>query len=305
LNTEIESPNTNLSFGSCTGSLRTSSARPVDTGLKGTLARKHKRKLTKNYVYIAVFIVFILWKIYEKRRPLQIVISCEKNQPLVEIRDNAFPDPEFDHLIKSLENHSRLNNLSAVLLPGEYFQTYGIVARFSEHGSKFLNEDPSFKDFAWLLDKVRIPEANAFCFNIIVREGNETSQYATESHVHEGLSINLGKKTKRFIAHQVDILYIRAPSDVLEGGILELLPWNATQVPDAGAEVQVVLPKQNRLVTVRGDAYHRFRSFHPKSEPFYSVEIEQYKLSSSSLVKKLSLYRPDRRRGVEILEKII
>jgi hypothetical protein len=95
------------------------------------------------------------------------------------------------------------------------------------------------------------------------------------------LDQTVGIKSKRsFLAHQVAVLYVDVPSDLV-GGELELF-MGSSLTEESVADVEPgakLVPRENRLVIFRGDAYHRVKPFSSlEGGRRISIVLEAYKI---------------------------
>ena len=208
--------------------------------------------------------------------------------------------------------------------------TSGFLAFFSAEGASVLRDCPLLQPLSPFFDAVRLPRANAFTLNALTSRpsalvpppaGEEEEDSASETsagvHVDNTLSsaLPLGWNGE---AHQTDVLYVQIPADMrrgtlqlwqpdLAGGRESSLEWRGAEedeeLPHENGTCRVsswygppraeVHPEENKLVSFRGDSFHRVLK-HGSSDPGQggwrvSLVLEQY-LLQEGLVKDLPAF---------------
>jgi hypothetical protein len=219
---------------------------------------------------------------------------------LVEVEDDVLDGVAFDSILDEIKNHSILYNQTKMQKDHEHdVHTQGVIARFSERGIKFLYKDDDFKNFAPFFERFRIEEANAWCLSLIMEVGNTNETPVLPAHLHDNVAISRNLWGKQFLAHQVDMWYASVPEDK-QGGLLEIFHHNSTAAPgEEDAAAEVIEPKTNRLVRLRGDAHLRISGYAPVDEPVIRLVLEQYVIEDYGL----KTYTVTRKRDLNVMKK--
>lgn len=215
-------------------------------------------------------------------------ITTTRDQPLTVRKDNFLSFTEYAKLKECALGHPKLR-VQGGLNDAGFAKTRGFVVKFNLEGEDKFRSHEDYQCFAGVFDKLRLPDANAFVMNILLCELGEYDEYnVDELSVGLHLDTTVGIYSRHmFIAHQVSVLYNSVPSD-MEGGNLELFPYG-DGYPDTGAPPEEsVVPKENLLVTFRGDAFHQVRSYRTKTgSERISLVLEQYKIDEDMYPKTI------------------
>ena len=207
-------------------------------------------------------------------------LTTTPEQALVTTRNGFLNADAFARLRACALRHPRLRVESA-LNPEGFSKTRGFVLKFNEEGERDrFRRDPDYECFVGLFDDLRLPLANAFVVNLLLCELEDYETYdANRFSVGLHLDDTVGIDSKHtFLAHQVSVLYVSVPED-MQGGELHVFEYgdNKRDIKEEDAPDRAVIPEENLLVTFRGDAYHRVRSYRTRSKrERVSIVIEQY-----------------------------
>jgi len=188
-----------------------------------------------------------------------------------------FAREDFERVRACALRHPLLR-IKGELNENSFGKTRGFVLKFNEDGIERFRSDTAYECFAPVFDRMRVPLTNAFVMNLLLCElGNYDEYDANGLAVGLHLDDTVGIFSKNsFIAHQVSVLYLSVPAD-MEGGELDLFPYGDGATPDDGVPEESVVPEENLMVTFRGDAFHRVRSYRARSKTErVSLVLEQY-----------------------------
>lgn len=239
---------------------------------------------------VAAILVFILLRFAQRLYTATEAryITTTLDQPLTVRKDNFLSFTEYAKLKECALGHPKLR-VKGGLNDAGFSKTRGFVVKFNLEGEEKFRSHGDYQCFVDVFDKLRLPDANAFVMNILLCELGEYDEYnADELSVGLHLDTTVGIYSRHmFIAHQVSVLYNSVPSD-MEGGNLELFPYG-DGYPDTGAPPEEsVAPKENLLVTFRGDAFHQVRSYRTKTgSERISLVLEQYKIDEDMYPKTI------------------
>jgi hypothetical protein len=211
-----------------------------------------------------------------------VYLTTLPEQPLVTTREGFLDEDAFARLRACALEHPRLRVESALNSDG-FAKTRGFVVKFNEEGERdVFRRDRDYECFVGLFDELRLPLANAFVMNLLMCElegydAYDPKGFSVGLHLDDTVGID-SKHT--FLAHQVSVLYLSVPED-MDGGELHLFEYGAGEraegIEDDHTPDRAVTPKENLLVTFRGDAYHRVRSYRTRSKrERVSIVVEQY-----------------------------
>lgn len=232
-------------------------------------------------VVMVLLAVFVLWNLgtivntYQQLRHMHI--TCADNQPLASVQHNFLPADEFRLLSESLPNHPLVSRNS--LAEDKFNTTVGWLVKFNRDSLESFRNNPLFQLALPYVDRVLIPEANAFVFNLLVCEETR-NKIAVHPHFDNTVGLKLKYKSRIdiYLAHQVNVLYTSIP-DGVKGGELDVWPFGNDDVEDGKV---VVRPAENLMVAFRGDAYHKVRGFQsPSKDSRISLVFEQYHIPES------------------------
>ena len=193
--------------------------------------------------------------------------------------DNFLTFSEYAAVKRCALEHPKLR-VRGGLNDAGFSKTRGFVVKFNLEGVDKFQTSPDYACFAPVFEKLRLPEANAFVMNVLLCELGDYDQYnADELSVGMHLDTTVGIYSRHmFIAHQVSVLYNSVPEDMV-GGELEMFPYGTGYPEFEAAPEKKVTPKENTLVTFRGDAFHQVRSYKTKTgSERVSLVLEQYKI---------------------------
>lgn len=250
---------------------------PDPTGSNKAILRSVLMKCAKvGIISLLILTAWILIRIANGNDESPIVhSSCADTQPLVSVHHNFLPPDDFRALSKSLPTHPLIskNNLSEE----SFNSTEGWVLKFNGESVQNVRSNPLFQLAVPYIDRVLVPEANAFVFNLLVCK-ESSNEIAVKPHFDNtvGLKAKFGPRSDTYLAHQVNVLYTSVPVGV-KGGDLEVWAIGTDRAPENGKVV--VKPAENLMVTFRGDAVHQVRGFKsPGKDQRISLVLEQYKL---------------------------
>jgi hypothetical protein len=281
-------------------SASTSTASVVDDELENGHHHHHRvatdskpyNRLTprRGWIYIGaiVIIVFIFGLVYEyDRRTVEgRYLTTTAEQPLSTLSEDFLSSAEFESVKSCALRHDKLRVRNG-LNPEGFNETRGFVLRFNAKGVESLRAREEYSCFVNVFEKLRLPLTNAYVMNLLlcVVSGNDDKEgvynseaMSVELHLDDTVAVD---SRHEFVAHQVNVLYVSVPSD-MEGGTLEVFDysreyenpsiWESNSTANA-----VVTPKENLMVTFRGDAFHRVRSYRTQSSSErISLVLEQY-----------------------------
>ena len=245
-------------------------------------ARGRARKQTKSeratVWAILTFVVvrfYIRWLKFSERR----FVTTAEDDALAVIRDGFLSPWEFDAFKKCALEHPKLRVKNGLTNSG-FSKTRGFVVKFNNEGVREFKEKEDYSCFAGMFDTLRLPDANAFVMNILLCELGDHDQYnSDEVSVGLHLDTTVGIYSRHLhVAHQVSVLYASVPPD-MRGGELELFPYNDGDPVLGAFPEKVITPKENTLVTFRGDAFHQVKSYSTRTgKERVSLVLEQYKI---------------------------
>lgn len=259
--------------------------------------RRALEKSANERAGVAAILVFILLRFAQRLYTATEAryITTTRDQPLTVRKDNFLSFTEYAKLKECALGHPKLR-VKGGLNDAGFSKTRGFVVKFNLEGEEKFRSHEDYQCFADVFDKLRLPDANAFVMNILLCELGEYDEYnADELSVGLHLDTTVGIYSRHmFIAHQVSVLYNSVPSD-MEGGNLELFPYGDGYPDTAAPPAESVAPKENLLVTFRGDAFHQVRSYRTKTgRERISLVLEQYKIDEDmypKTVKFLEAYK--------------
>ena len=228
---------------------------------------------------ILLFIVLRMaqrWYQWSKVRYL----TTTEEQLFATVTDNFLTFSEYAAVKRCALEHPKLR-VRGGLNDAGFSKTRGFVVKFNLEGVDKFQTSPDYACFAPVFEKLRLPEANAFVMNVLLCELGDYDQYnADELSVGMHLDTTVGIYSRHmFIAHQVSVLYNSVPEDMV-GGELEMFPYGTGYPEFEAAPGKKVTPKENTLVTFRGDAFHQVRSYKTKTgSERVSLVLEQYKIN--------------------------
>jgi hypothetical protein len=209
------------------------------------------------------------------------IISCTKDQPLVERTPELLERPVFERMQKCLVGHPeiRTNHLS-----DGFAGTRGFVIHFSGDAgvARFRSESKyncgDFNPLVPFFDAAVTPGTNGYVMNILVcDQGTNSSSVVVKQHVDNTLRHK--KPGTDFLAHTVSVLYISVPKDMV-GGQLELLGIGEEHHRNPNKVHESIVPVEDFSATFRGDSYHQVRGYDTSTDTLrISLVLEQYKLS--------------------------
>ena len=215
-------------------------------------------------------------------------LTTEAEMPLVSRREDFLSVNEFASLKACSLEHPKLRVKSELNSAG-FSKTRGFVVKFNLEGVEKFRTNPDYACFTPIFDRLRLPDANAFVMNILLCQLGDYDAYnVDELSVGIHLDTTVGIYSRHtYAAHQVSVLYNSVPSD-MEGGELEVYEYG-TGHPDVSKDPdEKVRPKENMMVTFRGDAYHQVRSYRTKSgAERVSLVLEQYKIGRAAYGKTM------------------
>ena len=206
-------------------------------------------------------------------------LTTTEEQPFATVTDNFLTFSEYAAVKRCALEHPKLR-VRGGLNDAGFSKTRGFVVKFNLEGVDKFQTSPDYACFAPVFEKLRLPEANAFVMNVLLCELGDYDQYnADELSVGMHLDTTVGIYSRHmFIAHQVSVLYNSVPEDMV-GGELEMFPYGTGYPEFEAAPGKKVTPKENTLVTFRGDAFHQVRSYKTKTgSERVSLVLEQYKI---------------------------
>uniref|UniRef100_A0A7R9YW01 Prolyl 4-hydroxylase alpha subunit Fe(2+) 2OG dioxygenase domain-containing protein n=1 Tax=Chlamydomonas euryale TaxID=1486919 RepID=A0A7R9YW01_9CHLO len=173
------------------------------------------------------------------------------------------------------------NNLN----PKNFGPTSGVLLSFNLEGLEVARSIPRYAPIVRFVDAIpRVDGANAFVVNLLRASPSagpgsaarrKTARKAAGEHIDDTLRQFLRQEAfwsrSNFIAHRTTVGYLQVPPD-MQGGLLKMTAY----VTD---DQVAILPKENALVTFRGDTLHGVQSFRSDSGlARVSIVVEQYKV---------------------------
>ena len=259
-------------------------ASAASAGEDAAALRRAKRAKTASANEQAVvwsILLFILLRMAQRwyRWSQTRYLTTTEEQPLATVTDNFLTFSEYAAVKRCALEHPKLR-VRGGLNDAGFSKTRGFVVKFNLEGVDKFQTSPDYACFAPVFEKLRLPEANAFVMNVLLCELGDYDQYnADELSVGMHLDTTVGIYSRHmFIAHQVSVLYNSVPEDMV-GGELEMFPYGMGYPEFEAAPEKKVTPKENTLVTFRGDAFHQVRSYKTKTgSERVSLVLEQYKI---------------------------
>mmetsp|Transcript_23664 Transcript_23664/g.30933 ORF Transcript_23664/g.30933 Transcript_23664/m.30933 type:complete len:292 (+) Transcript_23664:161-1036(+) len=252
---------------------------------RSVIQSKDESYTAKDAIFIVLFFAVIAGYFIHKTFP-RTFISCSEDQKLLTRIPDFLPEEEFLHLKKQLMLHPHTTSrkhLANEPLP----HTRGAVIMFNKEGIQEFRNNSVKDEMVYLqnfLDKVVLNETNAFVINVLICDPkpieNGVKHFgdiddSVAAHLDGNVAIKSTHHT--FLAHEVNVLYVNIPKD-MEGGKLSVYPYS-TGGPrwKAWYREQVKKPKENLLVTFRGDSYHAVSGYYTDTnEKRISLILEQY-----------------------------
>ena len=216
-------------------------------------------------------------------------LTTTSDQELVVRREAHLSAEAFAALQKCALDHPKLR-VEGSLNDSSFGKTRGFVVKFNEDGIERFRKNPDYACFVDVFDGLREPLTNAFVMNVLLCDLGDYDAYdAKEMSVDLHLDDTVGISSKHtFVAHQVSVLYVSVPED-MEGGQLELFSYGNGVVPPNAEPNDAVEPKENLMVTFRGDAFHRVRSYRTRSaRERVSLVLEQYYIGDEHYAKTMA-----------------
>ena len=216
-------------------------------------------------------------------------LTTTNDQELVVRREAHLSAEAFAALRKCALDHPKLR-VTGALNDSSFGKTRGFVVKFNEDGIERFRKNPDYACFVDVFDGLREPLTNAFVMNVLLCDLGDYDAYdAKEMSVDLHLDDTVGISSKHtFVAHQVSVLYVSVPED-MEGGQLELFSYGNGTVPTNAEPNDAVEPKENLVVTFRGDAFHRVRSYRTRSaRERVSLVLEQYYIGDEHYAKTMT-----------------
>ena len=216
-------------------------------------------------------------------------LTTTSDQELVVRREAHLSAEAFAALRKCALDHPKLR-VTGALNDSSFGKTRGFVVKFNEDGIERFRKNPDYACFVDVFDGLREPLTNAFVMNVLLCDLGDYDAYdAKEMSVDLHLDDTVGISSKHtFVAHQVSVLYVSVPED-MEGGQLELFSYGNGTVPTNAEPNDAVEPKENLVVTFRGDAFHRVRSYRTRSaRERVSLVLEQYYIGDEHYAKTMA-----------------
>jgi hypothetical protein len=204
-------------------------------------------------------------------------LTTTSDQELVVRRDAHLSEEAFAALRRCALDHPKLR-VKGELNDASFGKTRGFVVKFNEEGIERFRSHPDYACFVDVFDGLREPLTNAFVMNVLLCDLGDYDAYDANGvavGVHLDDTVGIFSRHS-FVAHQVSVLYVSVPED-MEGGQLELFSYGDGNLPENAEPNDAVEPKENLMVTFRGDAFHRVRSYRTRSaRERVSLVVEQY-----------------------------
>ena len=256
------------------------------TGREGRRSANETAGVYAVLVFIALRFAQRYFKFSKKR-----FITTEWDAPLTTTRDAYLSPWKFEALKQCALTHPKLR-VKGGLNDNGFSKTRGFVVKFNTEGVDEFKAKEEYACFRDVFDDIRLPDANAFVMNILLCELGDYDQYnADELSVGLHLDTTVGIYSRHmFVAHQVSVLYASVPND-MRGGALEVFPYGDGDPRLGATPDEVIAPKENTLVTFRGDAFHQVKSYSTRTgRERVSLVLEQYKIDDEMYPKTLRFH---------------
>lgn len=252
-------------------------------------SKKKKNTASTNTVLTGVIVGFALLRFWYRwyTTPMPVV-SCDSDQPFVQVFPSYLGGEEYARLKECTLNHPKLHVESS--LGNEAFgKTKGFVVKFNTEGvDTFLEHSDYGSCFGDLFRRMRLPETNAFVFNALLCEVSEYEEWkrngtAVGMHLDQTVGFRESKpRAMEFLAHQVNVLYVDVAEDMV-GGELELWRFGDGKLSRGRRRVaeKWVAPEVNTMVAFRGDSFHQVKAYHTEKGSGVkrlSLVLEQYRI---------------------------
>ena len=227
------------------------------------------------------------WYAFSERR----YITTAFETPLTTTREAYMSPWAFDTLKTCALSHPKLR-VKGGLNDNGFAKTRGFVVKFNTEGVEEFRAREDYACFRGVFDDLRLPDANAFVMNILLCELGDYDQYnADELSVGLHLDTTVGIYSRHmFVAHQVSVLYASVPED-MRGGELELFPYGDGDPRLGETPQETIVPKENTLVTFRGDAFHQVKSYSTRTgRERVSLVLEQYLIDEDAYPKTMRFH---------------
>lgn len=258
----------------------------VDVGSRG---RRANGSAGERFASVAIALFALLRFVMRWYAATKLThVTTDASMPLVRRTEDYLSFAEFAALKECALRHPKLRVRGGLNDVG-FSKTRGFVVKFNLEGVERFRSDPEYACFAPVFDRLRLPDANAFVMNILLCQLGDYDAYnANELSVGLHLDTSVGIYSRHmYVAHQVSVLYNNVPPD-MEGGELELYEYGPGQPDLNHPPGDKIVPKENMLITFRGDAFHQVRSYRTKSgAERVSLVLEQYKINDASYGKTI------------------
>ncbi|KAJ8901695.1 hypothetical protein NDN08_003901 [Rhodosorus marinus] len=243
---------------------------------------------------IAVLVRYLLGDVEERH----IVPQLGEQEMLVET-ENFFSAADSRGL-RELENCAVDLAVNGLAPERRKNHSNSVFIKFTSKGAAELYKNESLSCFTSFFERVRSPKYNAFQIVINVRSAQELTQrdwfeigenppklqglppfVATFSNIERRTFKDALFLTKpAVVAHQTDLLFSHAPKEFW-GGPIGLYDYKRHVNDLGGPPKATIIPKANKLFTIRGDAYFFPRGFltRRRRDVIITVRLHQYLLS--------------------------
>ena len=251
---------------------------------------RQSSKSNEKLLTVTILVFALIRLAYKWYHRPQTFISCEPEQPFVQIYKKYLDAWEYDALRECTLGHTKLH-VQSTLGQAAFEKTRGFVVKFNLDGVSSFLEHPDYgKCFGRLFEKMRLPEATAFVFKALLCDLSDYEEWMKNStavglHLDQTVGMRHVQAGHDFLAHQVNVLYVDIARDMV-GGELELWKYGNGDLKrkDLKTPDQKVTPTMNTMVAFRGDSFHQVKSYHTKENSGtkrLSLVLEQYKIDES------------------------
>ncbi|AII17261.1 hypothetical protein JO84_gp027 [Aureococcus anophagefferens virus] len=247
------------------------------------------------YFKIILLILILLFWIFNFEVPDTFAYKSTNtnNMPTLQKFPNFLSNFECKYLTKKLINHNE--NIRGVGLGIGFENLNGFTVIFkNKEEAKNLFIDKFKLPLVWnIFNKVVLPESNAFVINTLII--NKSLHNSIDLHYDNTIEVETGIFNRELLAHNINIIYINVPNDILGGKFVAYKknistlheitkPFGLSNFMPLPQPVIEQKPINGTFIKVRGDLLHKVNSFFSNTnEPRISLVIEEYKCSKKEL----------------------
>uniref|UniRef100_A0A7S2ZE16 Uncharacterized protein n=1 Tax=Rhodosorus marinus TaxID=101924 RepID=A0A7S2ZE16_9RHOD len=243
---------------------------------------------------LALFVRYFLGDVKERH----IAPQLGEQEMLVETEE--FFSAADSKALKELETCAVQLAIAGLVPERRKNHSNSVFIKFTSKGAAELYKNESLSCFTSFFERVRSPKYNAFQIVVNVRSAQGLTQMdwfelgenppkldglppfvATFSNVERRSFMDALFLTKpAVVAHQTDLMFLHAPNEFWGGPIL-LYDYKPHVEDLDGPPKATIVPKANKLFTIRGDAYLFPRGFltRRRRDVIVTVRLHQFLLS--------------------------